>query len=218
LGCGDRGRRLLRRRTSDVLFAIVINVNRTAGRLLWVVAGVVCAIIHAAGSQEWLAVVPSEQRDAFARRLDAYVKANRARDWDKLYDLVSVAGRGGVDHRTFIARMKAAHGTEFANSPDLLEFRPERTSSGDKAGYDVYGCAKAQREGREFNGIALSHAVFEHNGWFFSGWRFTEFPNEPCKALSDPGWEAPEAMNWNQPMEELRGPVGVQFHIDKPNK
>jgi hypothetical protein len=74
------------------------------------------------------------------------------------------------------------------------------------------------REGQTFNGVALIHAVFEHNDWFFSGWRFTEFPNEPCKALSDPSWEAPAPMEWDQPMEELRGPAGAPFHIDKPKK
>jgi hypothetical protein len=74
---------------------------------------------------------------------------------------------------------------------------------------------KARREGQEFNGVALVHAVFEHNDWFFSGWSFTEFPNEPCKALSDPSWEPPGPMEWNQPMEELRSPVGVPSHIDK---
>jgi hypothetical protein len=180
--------------------------------------GVGCAVTVAATGKEWLSVVPSEQRDALAVRLDAYVKANRARDWRKLYDLVSDAGRGGADLPTFVSKMKAAHGTEFANSPDLQEFRPDRATNGNKAEYDIYGCAKAQREGREFNGIALTHVVFEHNKWFFSGWAFTEFPNEPCKALSDAKWEAPGPMEWNLPMEELRGPAGAPFHVDKPNK
>jgi hypothetical protein len=60
--------------------------------------------------------------------------------------------------------------------------------------------------------------VFEHNDWFSSSWTFTEFPNEPRKALSDPSWEAPARMEWNQPMEELRGPAGTPVHIDKPKK
>jgi hypothetical protein len=87
-----------------------------------------------------------------------------------------------------------------------------------EASRDIYGCGKARREGREFNGIAQAHAVFEHDKWYFTGWSFTAFPNEACKALSNPGWEAPVAMAWDQPMEELRGPPGTPFHIDKTNK
>jgi hypothetical protein len=114
--------------------------------------------------------------------------------------------------------MKAAHGKDFANSPDLREFRPERSAKADRSGYEIYGCGRAVREGQNFNGVALIHSVFEHDNWFFSGWTFTEFPNEPCKTLADPSWEAPAPMEWNQPMEELRGPAGMPFHIDKPKK
>ncbi len=156
-----------------------------------------------AADREWSSVVPSEQRPALARRLHAYLKANRARDWRKLYDLISDVARGGTDRQMFIQKMMVAHGRNFANAPDLLEFEPARTVN--ESGLDIVGCAKAQREGRNFNGIALIHAVFDRNQWFFSGWRFTAFPNEPCKALSDPSWEMPGPMEWNQPMEELRG-------------
>ena len=125
----------------------------------WILAGFGVATVLAASVPEWRSVVPSERSDALRSRLDAYVKANRSRNWGKLYDLVSDVGRGGVDRGTFIARMKAAHGVEFANVPDLLEFRPERAGGGDKLGYEIYGCGKARREGREFNGVALAHGL-----------------------------------------------------------
>jgi hypothetical protein len=195
-----------------------LDVSRTAKRLLPVVLGAGCVIALTATGKEWLARVPAEQRDMLATRLNAYVKAHRARDWSKLYDVVSDVGRGGVDRKTFVARMKAAHGADFANSPDLMEFRPDRTTSAGETEYDIYGCGKAQREGREFNGVALAHAVFEHNEWFFTGWTFTQFPNEPCKALSDPDWEEPGAMEWGRSMEELRSPAGAPFHIDQPKR
>jgi hypothetical protein len=175
-----------------------------------------CVIAAPAIDTEWSSAVPSEQRAALIKRLDAYLKANRSRDWKKLYSLISDVARGGADRQIFIAKMTAAHGRDFANDPDLLEFQPARTVTG--SGYDIYGCAKAQREGRDFNGIALIHAVLDHNEWFFSGWRFTAFPNEPCKALSNPSWETPGPMEWNQPMEELRSPAGLPFHIDAPKK
>jgi hypothetical protein len=170
-----------------------------------------------ADSPKWLSPITAEHRDALAKRVDAYVKAYHSQDWARLFGLISWAARGSVSQYTFVARMKAAHRKDFSNSPDLMEFRPDRTSNTEPAEYDIYGCGKARREGREFNGVALVHVVFEHNDWFFSGWTFTEFPNEPCKALSDPSWEPPDPMEWNRPMEELRNP-GSQFRIDARKK
>lgn len=85
--------------------------------------------------------------------------------------------------------------------------------------YDIYGCGRAQREGMMFNGIVVLHTVFEHNDWSFTGWRFTEFPNEPCKALSDPKWQPESRVAWNSPMEEVIHfkSQGVPFHQDPPH-
>jgi hypothetical protein len=138
--------------------------------------------------------------------------------WDKLYDLVSDTGRDGANRKTFIAAMKSEHGTDFAQMPDLLEFKPDRAEkNGD--GHDIYGCGKAQREGMKFNGIVVLHTVFEHNNWSFTGWRFTEFPNEPCEALSDPKWQTANRGAWHSPMEEIVHfkSQGVPFHQDPPH-
>ena len=148
-----------------------------------------CMVTHAAKQKNPFAKVPAERQDALAKRLDAYVQADRSRNWNKLYDLVSETGKAQVNRQTFLTRMKLAHGTQFANSPDLLEFRTDRTEQAEKGEWDIYGCGKASREGQIYNGIAVVHAVFEHNDWFFTGWSFTEFPNEPCKTLSDPDWK-----------------------------
>jgi hypothetical protein len=129
----------------------------------------VCLMSLAAGSQTWLSPVTAEHRDALAKRLDGYVKANHSQDWAKLFEFISDAARGGLNRSDFAAKMKAAHRRDFSNSPDLLEFQPARTIKADNLEYDVYGCAKAQREGREYKGIALVHAVFQHNDWLFRG-------------------------------------------------
>jgi hypothetical protein len=130
--------------------------------------------LHGNGTDP-LSNIPAEQREALTKRLGTYIEAYRGRKWDKLYDLVSDTGRGGADRQTFITAMKSEHGADFAQMPDLLEFRPDRAEkSGD--GYDIYGCGRAQRERMMFNGIAVLHTVFEHNDWSFTGWRFTEFP------------------------------------------
>jgi hypothetical protein len=76
-----------------------------------------------------------------------YLKANHRREWSKLFDFISEAGKGGVDRQVFVAKMKAAHGKDFANSPDLLDFRPDCSAKSDWTEYEVYGCGKAVREG-----------------------------------------------------------------------
>lgn len=94
-------------------------------------------------------------------------------------------------------------------------FKPDRAEKNDD-GLDIYGCGKARREGLTFNGIAVTHVVFEHGDWFFTGWKFTEFPNEPCKSLSSPNWHPRNQMAWNGPMEEVENSKsrGAPFHVD----
>ncbi len=161
--------------------------------------------------------IPADQREDLSRRIDGYVEAYKTRNWERLYDFVSEVGKGGANRKVFVAAMQASHGKDFAQDPDLQEFKPDRTK-GNEDGYDIYGCGKAQREGRTYKGIAVVHGVFEHKDWFFTGWSFTEFPNEPCKALSDSKWEPENEMGWNTPMEELRNlrQQGVPAHVDAP--
>jgi hypothetical protein len=162
--------------------------------------------------------IPNEQRAALSKQLEAYLNANRTRDWGKLYSLVSDTGRGGVSKETFVNAMEVGHGKSFANEPDLLQFNPELAEGDKDVEYDVYGCATAQREGETHRGVAVVHTVFEHSGWLFTGWSFTEFPNEPCKALSDPSWKPFSRIPWKLPMEELRGLPGVPFHMEAPKR
>jgi len=161
--------------------------------------------------------VPVGQRESLPKRINGYVEAYKARNWERLYDFVSGVGKGSASQKFFVAAMQASHGKSFAQMPDLQEFKPDRAKSNED-GYDIYGCGKAEREGRTYKGIAVVHGVFEHNDWFFTGWRFTEFPNEPCKALSDPKWEPENEMGWNKPMEELINfnQQGVPVHVDAP--
>jgi hypothetical protein len=184
---------------------------------LCVVVCLASAIIVPGQVKEPFSNIPPEQRESLSKRLGTYVEANKARKWDKLFDIVSDVGRGGANRQTFVAAMKSSHGSDFAQDPDLLEFKPDRTEKNDD-GYDIYGCGKARREGMMFNGIAVLHAVFEHNDWFFTGWSFTGFPNEPCTALSNPKWQPFNRMEWNRPMEEIANfkSQGAPFHVDAP--
>ena len=71
--------------------------------------------------------IPPEQRESLSKRLGAYVEANKARKWDNLFDIVSDTGRGGANRQSFVAAMKSSHGSDFAQDPDLLEFKSDRT-------------------------------------------------------------------------------------------
>jgi hypothetical protein len=148
--------------------------------------------------------VPAEQKTRLEKRLPEYVSAYRTRDWSSLYDLISDTAKGGVARTTFISKMNTEHREEFSSFPDLFEFDADHMVSDGENEYDIYGCGKARRERNNFNGVALVHAVFEHKDWYFSGWSFTEFPNEPCKRLKDPSWKPPAPMEWGMPMGELR--------------
>jgi hypothetical protein len=103
--------------------------------------------------------------------------------------------------------------------PDLIQFRPELFERNEEGDLDIYGCAKATREHAPFNGVAVVHALLERGEWVFTGWSFTEFPNEPCKALSDPNWEPDSRMGWNEPMQEIRDfkMKGAPIHVDPPH-
>lgn len=159
---------------------------------------------YARKDEQAFSKLPPEEQQALTRRLSQYVNAYRARNWDALYDLVSDTGKNGVNKQTFIAAMKAKHGgRDYSDMPDLLAFTPNRSDENED-GLDIYGCGKAKREGENYTGIAVIHAVHEHSAWSFSGWSFTEFPNEPCKRLSDPEWKPQGQMEWKKPMDELR--------------
>jgi hypothetical protein len=115
--------------------------------------------------------------------------------------------------------MKSDHGTDFSQRPDLIQFRPELFEKDEKGDLDIYGCAKATREHIQFNGVAVVHTLLEHGEWVFTGCSFTEFPNEPCKALSDPHWEPDSRMGWSEPMQEVRDfkMKGTSVHVDPPH-
>jgi hypothetical protein len=161
--------------------------------------------------------IPADRREALSKRITGYVEAYRARNWEKLYGFVSDVGRGGVSQKMFIAAMQASHGKNFAQDPDLQEFKPDRTKT-NADGFDIYRCGRAEREGQTYKGIAVVHGVFEHDDWYFTGWSFTEFPNESCKALSGPKWEPENEMGWNTPMEELTNfkQKNVPMHVETP--
>ncbi len=158
--------------------------------------------LHAGNDTEPFSEIPAEQRDALAKRLNSYVEAYRERKWEQLYGLVSTVGKDGVNQKDFVVAMESAHGIDFANNPDLLEFRPERAQKNTRGDYLVYGCAKARREGMTYNGVAVTLAVLDHGDWFFTGWTFIT-TDESCKELADPKWQ-PHSPTFFGPMDEVK--------------
>jgi len=187
-------------------------------KIVWAIVLLIFSSAGFAANSDPLAKIPAEQRQALKNRLDDCVKLQRSQDWSKLYDLVSDTGRGGISREKFVAAMKAGHGRDFANEPDLVEFFPKHSESGLPDGIDIYGCARATREGQSYGGIAITHVVFEHNNWSFTGWTFEDISDHSCKALDDPSWQAGTRMKWTMPMEELRSIAGQPIHVDTPRK
>jgi hypothetical protein len=146
--------------------------------------------------------ISADRRESLSTRIIGYVEAYKTRNWERLYNFVSDVGKGRSNQKAFVAAMQASHGKSFALMPNIRKFTPDRAkSNGD--GYDIYGCGKVELEGGNYEGITVVHAVLEHNDWFFTGWRFTEFPYEPCKALVDPKWKPRNELAWKRPMAEL---------------
>ncbi len=177
------------------------------GKLIPTALVLCCCSIATSGQlkSDPFAAVPQAERKDLATRLSDYVRYYKARNWAELYSLVSDVGKDRLDSPTFESIMKREHGGRaYSAMPNLEAFEPAQSrQEGD--GIDIYGCAKAKREGQQFKGVAVVHAVREHDTWAFSGWSFTEFPNQSCGVLSDPGWKAPAEMEWGLPMEEFRG-------------
>ena len=178
-------------------------------RRKWIIA---IALILCAGTSavskdkpsDVYANVPVDKKETLKVRLAEYVEANKSRDWAKLFSLVSDTARGKVNQQGFVARMTQSHQDSFSNYPDLLKFAAVRDEKADDGGFDLYGCAEAQREREKFSGIAVIHAVFEHDNWFFSGWTFDGMASGSCKELNEPHWQPLSVLKWNQPMEELK--------------
>jgi hypothetical protein len=168
-------------------------------------------------SRDSMAPIQTERRASLTKRTEAYVKANQEKKLEALYHLVSDTGRGGVDRQTFIVRMNAAHARDFATVPDLLAFRIERVNPREERGFDLYGCGTARREGKTYEGIVVTHVVLERNDWFFTGWTFTRFPNEPCKNFAKPEWdpEDEDQIPWKLRMVELRSTPNLPSHLDQ---
>jgi hypothetical protein len=76
-----------------VALCYLLTVNRTLRKLFCVIACFGTAIAFAGDGKEWLAAVSTDQRDEFAKRLDGYLKANHRREWSKLFDFISDAGK-----------------------------------------------------------------------------------------------------------------------------
>jgi hypothetical protein len=171
------------------------------------IAVVICATTLTANTGaggDPYANIPAGKRESLKTRLSEYVDNSRTRNWGKLYDLVSDTGRGGINRDGFIDRMKQAHGVSFANYPDLLQFVPARADKSEDGGFDLYGCAEARREGEEYKGIAVVHAVYERESWFFTGWSFDGMASGSCSALKKADWQPFTRLRWNHIMEELR--------------
>jgi len=83
-----------------------------------------CSLVFAKDTDPF-SNIPADRREFLSKRMNGYLKAHKARDWERLYDFVSGVGKGGASRKTFVASMRSSHGKSFAQMPDLQESRTE---------------------------------------------------------------------------------------------
>ena len=156
-------------------------------------------IVNSQGVKTPFGPVPARERPLLAKRLNAYTRSFRNKDWGALYDLVSDANKRNlvskvrVNKHTFVYAMQNSF-----EMRHLLKLTPVRMESGG-LGYDIYGCGEVPGRGES---IAAVRAVWEHDNWFFTDWSYAD-PWEPCSRLSDPAWKPQIPLRLDGPMVEL---------------
>lgn len=148
----------------------------TAIALLMVVAAT--AQIAAARSQnkreKVFEVVPEHLRARLVERLELYVKYERARAYEKLYDLLwdSIVESSDEYREAYVNASRKAVAEGYRRV--LLEFKPTATvnisldESGDRTSYDIWGQAKVDDEGKVYWKDAAIQARFIDGEWYFS--------------------------------------------------
>jgi hypothetical protein len=156
-------------------------------------------IVHSQGVKTPFGPVPASERPLLAKRLNAYTKSFRNKDWGLLYDLVSDANKGSLDGKVTVNKqMFISVMRDSFEMRHLLKFTPVKTESG-LFGYDIYGCGEVPGRGESIAGV---RAVWEHGNWFFTNWSYSD-PLEPCSRLSDPTWKPQIPLRLDGPMMEL---------------
>jgi hypothetical protein len=112
--------------------------------------------------QDPFAAVPPSQRDQLRSRLLEFVAYHRAKDWEKVYDLLAQKGKdrveGGLSRNRFLKERLNSRFSRF--TPKATQYNIQ----GDAA-ITIWGCASFDRGG---NLEAALDAYLQNGDWYFT--------------------------------------------------
>jgi hypothetical protein len=123
--------------------------------------------------QKVFEIVPEAARARLVERLKMYVEYQRAKDYEKFYDLLSASTIAGVYKGQSRAEFAAAfqRGDAEKTSVRVLEFTPENIEKDTKDEvevYNIYGTAKLCQQGETVRKQIVVAAQLQDEEWYFS--------------------------------------------------
>lgn len=117
------------------------------------------------------APVPAALRVGLVERLKLLIEYQRAQQWEKQYELLSISSIQGDSKEEYAKRNRHWY-REVVPEDLILDFAPKATTtheaSADAGWWTIYGCAKLRRNGRTEQLSASVDAHRERGNWYFS--------------------------------------------------
>lgn len=125
------------------------------------------------GEQKVFDAVPEPLRVRLIERLNSYVEAQRARQYEKVYDLLSESARTRMyKNQSKADFVKSYQDADAAHRGTRLdEFTPSETDKIEEehqSVYEIYGKAKLQQEGEIVSKRIVIQAELQNGDWYFS--------------------------------------------------
>lgn len=114
------------------------------------------------------AQVPAALRARLVERLKLLIEYQRAQQWEKQYDLLSVLVTQGDSKEAHVKRLQRWYAKGLGDT--LVDFTPKTVSYGTGAPFDavIFGCVKLRQKKRIIELYASVEAYRENDDWYFS--------------------------------------------------
>jgi hypothetical protein len=102
------------------------------------------------------------------KRLKLLIEYQRAQQWEKQYDLLSVAATQGDSKEDHVKRLQRWYAEGLGDI--LVDFTPKSVAYGSGAPFDaaIFGCAKLREKDRIVEFYASVEVYRENDDWYFS--------------------------------------------------
>lgn len=121
--------------------------------------------------QDVFAPVPAALRTTLVERLKLLIEYQSTQQWEKHYDLLSIAFTQGTSKEEYVKRNRHWY-AEVVPEDLILDFAPKATtvheSSPDAGWWTIEGCAKFRKKGRIVELYASVDAYRDRANWYFS--------------------------------------------------